>query len=60
MFYLKQLCQIFYCVIDEMYSLSYNYGHGHPNLVIIYSYKNIVETTTILVLNAFAPTHLVV
>jgi len=31
----------------------------HPNLVKIYSYKNIAITTTILVLNAFAFTHLV-
>jgi len=31
----------------------------HPNLVRIYSYKNLVVTTAILVLNPFTSTHLV-
>jgi hypothetical protein len=33
--------------------------NGHPNLVRIYSYRNLVVTTTILVLSAFASTQLV-
>jgi hypothetical protein len=32
---------------------------GPPNVVRIYSNKNMVVTTTILVLNAFASTHLI-
>jgi hypothetical protein len=33
--------------------------NGHPNIVKVYSYKNLVVTITILVLSAFASTHLV-
>jgi hypothetical protein len=33
--------------------------NGHLNLVKIYSYKNLAITITILVLSAFASTHLV-
>jgi len=32
---------------------------GHPNLVKIYSYKNLTITTIVLVLSAFTSTHLV-
>jgi hypothetical protein len=32
---------------------------GHPNLVIIHSYKNLAVIIVILVMSAFASTHLV-
>jgi hypothetical protein len=34
--------------------------NGHPNLVRIYSYVNLVVTIAVLVLNTFAFTHIVV
>jgi hypothetical protein len=33
--------------------------NGHPNMVRVYSYKNLAITIAILVMSAFAYTHLV-
>jgi hypothetical protein len=48
----KLFCQMFYCVIDEMHSIC-NYCQWTTKFG-----QNMVLTTTILVLSAFASTHL--
>jgi hypothetical protein len=58
-FHQKMCGQDFNCCIDEMHTLIVDQVRGQPNLVKMFSYRNFVVITTMLVRNALASTHLV-
>jgi hypothetical protein len=59
MFHNKMVNEVLDYIINKMGTLIGQMVNGHPNLVRICSYRNLVVTTTMLVQNAWASTHFV-